>query len=181
MILIITVEGAIIMAVEVSKRVVLCAAPTATGKSFMVKALRVMGYSLLSSCTTRNPRPGERSAGEGEQYNFVGVDWFRSEVEAGNFLEWVSIPSGLYGTHKDCFKQGGNLPLFVREVDIDGVLSLQPILHQRGVSTFSVFLQPPSLTHLESRLRGRPTTETEAVLLGRLKKAGDEMAQFAAN
>ena len=125
-------------------------------------------FKLSISCTTRGKRDGEV---HGENYFFLTKDEFKKCVENEDFLEWAEFSGNHYGTRKsfveDCLKNGDNLIL---EIDTKGALNVKKIMPEAVL----IFIAPPSLEELESRLRGRHT-ETEEAIQKRLASIKLEM------
>ena len=73
-----------------SGSMLLVVAPSGAGKSSLVNALLENDPTLkLSiSCTTRDPRPGEKN---GREYHFLSKEAFLQKKEEGDFLEWAQV------------------------------------------------------------------------------------------
>ena len=145
--------------------------PSGAGKGTVCRALRQLRPTLkLSvSATTRAPREGEI---DGVHYFFKTQAQFVRMREAGEFLEWAQVYGNYYGTPisfvRDTIAQGDNLLL---EIDIQGALHVKSIFPDAVL----VFVVPPSLEVLRSRLAGRGT-ESEASLMTRCAAAQAELA-----
>ena len=74
--------------------------PTGAGKGTHRKKMfeKVPGITFSISCTTREPREGER---EGIDYHFISADEFQSRLERGEFLENADVHGHLYGTLRE--------------------------------------------------------------------------------
>ena len=68
-------------------------APSGAGKTTLVNKViaQLPGIGLSVSCTTRPPRPGERT---GVDYSFISRDEFTAREQAGKFIEWASGARG---------------------------------------------------------------------------------------
>lgn len=159
---------------------VIVSAPSGAGKStlceMMLERHEKMVYSV--SCTTRKPRAGEI---EGKSYFFVDETEFRRGVDRGEFLEYAEVHGAMYGTlHstvRDAMAEGSDIIL---DIDVQGAAQVRrqvaelpenDILRQGYVD---VFIAPPSMDELRSRLTGRGK-DSEEVIEGRLKQAESEM------
>ena len=119
--------------------------------------------------TTRSPRPGEV---DGRDYFFVTKDAFMKKVEEGGFLEWAEFVGNCYGTPRDVVESYRNQGIDVLlEIETNGAKQVL----QKCPDALSIFLVPPNLEALESRIRGR-STEDEATIQRRLAKAKAELA-----
>lgn len=144
--------------------------PSGSGKGTVCKELMENNDNIIFSvsATTRLPREGEV---DGVNYFFVTEDEFNSMVGNDEFLEHANVHTNMYGTPKKFVLdqiQKGNIVLL--EIDVQGALQVMNSFE----NTVSVFLLPPSLEVLESRLRNR-ATESEDKLKVRLSNAKNEI------
>lgn len=146
-------------------------APSGTGKTTILKKIiaEMANVAFSVSHTTRAPRPGEQ---EGVDYFFIDKDTFTDMRQQDLFLEWAEVHGNLYGTSSravaDVTEQGLDLIL---DIDVQGARQVKKKLGAKGVF---IFIAPPSLEELASRLAGR-STETAAVIATRLQNAKQEM------
>jgi guanylate kinase len=146
-------------------------APSGAGKSSLVSALLRHDPSicLSVSCTTRAPRPGEV---EGREYRFVSVAEFEKLRDDQALLEWAEVHGNYYGTPVDHIgeltRQGRDVLL---EIDWQGARQVR----QRFPAAIGIFILPPSIEELESRLKARGQ-DSETVIARRLLGAGGEIA-----
>ena len=152
-------------------------APSGGGKSTLLKGLssyRDFTYSV--SCTTRAQRPGEV---DGQDYHFLSMEEFERRITAGDFLEHARVHGNCYGTLRDsvvrALATGGDVLL---DVDTQGADQIRANANGelRG-SIVDIFLMPPSMAVLESRLHKR-NTETAEQLALRLENARAEMTRW---
>lgn len=146
--------------------------PSGAGKGTLVARLleRIPDAWVSVSATTRAPRPGEV---DGTHYFFMDEAQFEKLVEEGGFLEWAHVHGNCYGTLRqrvqeqiDAGKQ------VILEIDVQGAFQVRKAMPQAHL----IFIEPPSLSELERRLRSRGT-ETEDVIVKRMKTAEVELAQ----
>ena len=134
-------------------------APSGAGKTTVCKGViaRDAGIVVSVSHTTRAPRPGERP---GVEYHFVSSAEFRKLVAAGAFLEHAEYSGNLYGTSWAAIDaplaRGQDVLL---EIETEGARQVR----ERRPDAHLIFLLPPSLAGLESRLRGRGTEKSEEI------------------
>lgn len=150
------------------------AAPSGAGKTTLVRMLleQESCVHLSISFTTRGPRPGEEN---GREYHFVDTVEFQAMIARQEFLEWAEVHGNFYGTSKkwiaDQLAAGHDVLL---EIDWQGAQQVRKVFPD----AVGVFILPPSLEELESRLRGRGT-DSDDVISRRLLGARGEMRHVA--
>jgi guanylate kinase len=148
------------------------AAPSGAGKSSLVKALMVSDTQLRHSIshTTRRPRGQEHN---GREYHFVDAQTFDGMVERNEFFEWAHVHGNRYGTSRKAIEQdmaeGRDVIL---EIDYQGAFKIKGLFAHAVL----VFILPPSLRELQSRIETRGEDPPERIAL-RLRNAAEEMAQ----
>jgi len=148
--------------------------PSGAGKTTIARLLLANDREIANSVsvTTRPIRPGEV---EGHDYYFTDQAGFEAMVEAGEFLEWAEVFGHLYGTPKAHIKSGlkeGQDFLF--DIDWQGT---QQLYQRMETDVVRVFLLPPSITALETRLRSR-ATDAEDVIQSRMARARAEISHW---
>jgi guanylate kinase len=151
------------------------AAPSGAGKSTITRALlnTEPQLSLSVSATTRAARPGEQ---EGEHYYFRTPSEFRTMVDNGELLEWAEVFSRRYGTPRGPVERAlatGRDVAF--DIDWQGHRQLRAALPD---DVLSVFILPPSLEALESRLKARGGDDI-AEIARRMQAARSEISHWA--
>jgi len=143
--------------------------PSGSGKSTICKRLIADARVEFSvSATTRAPRAGEV---DGRDYRFLDKAEFRREIERGAFIEWAEVHGNLYGTPRAPMERAlAAGRVFLLEIDVQGGAQLKA-LELPGVY---VFIAPPSLEVLRTRLEQRGTDAPE-VIERRMAKAQEEM------
>jgi guanylate kinase len=148
------------------------AAPSGAGKTTLVRGLlaRDSAVQLSVSFTTRAPREGEVN---GVAYHFTTLEDFHARRRRGEFLESAEVHGNFYATSRlwlqEQMRAGRDVLL---EIDWQGAAQVRKIFPQ----AVSIFVLPPSLEALESRLHGRGTDSAE-VIARRLAAAHDEIRQ----
>jgi guanylate kinase len=150
--------------------------PSGAGKTTLSRMLvaEIPALQMSVSATTRPKRPGEV---DGKDYYFVDQKRFDAMVANGELLEWATVFGNCYGTPRapvDASLAAGKDVLF--DIDWQGT---QQLRSRSPSDVVSVFILPPSATDLEKRLHTR-AQDSEEVIRGRMKKAGDEMSHFDA-
>jgi len=148
--------------------------PSGAGKSTLSRMLlEETGVELSISVTTRAQRPGEV---DGQHYHFIDKSSFDAMVRGGDLLEWAQVFDNFYGTPRAPVEKalaGGRDVLF--DLDWQGT---QQMRERAGKDLVSVFVLPPSVPELERRLRAR-AQDSDAVIRGRMERAGGEMSHWA--
>jgi guanylate kinase len=142
--------------------------PSGVGKGTLIRALmeRFPQLELSVSATTRAPRPGEE---HGRDYWFLSPEEFDERLERGEFLEHASYAGNRYGTLRselDRVPDG-----LVLEIELQGARQVRNALPE----ALQVFIKPPSLDALRTRLVGRGAESPEQIER-RLAVARDELA-----
>ena len=147
-------------------------APSGAGKSTLCRAVRERFADLVYSIsyTTRPPRGGEQN---GVDYHFIAKDEFEKGIASGRWAEWAEVHDHYYGTSAEFLDRelsvGRDILL---DIDIQGTRQIL----QRYPDGVTIFILPPSLEVLKSRLHFRDTDSPEVIAV-RLKNAREEIAQ----
>ena len=150
--------------------------PAGVGKTTVVDALlkNIPASELQRSVTTttRSPRPGEVN---GVHYVFVSEEKFKEKIQAEDFLEYAYIHgTTYYGSSKsdvlNKISQGINVILVI---DVQGYLNILEKFHDHKI--VSIFIEPPTLDELYTRLGGRGT-ESISEIKNRLHTAKNELS-----
>ncbi len=147
-------------------------APSGSGKTTIVKHLLEIFPQLefSISATSRLPRGAEEN---GKDYFFFSAEEFRAAIAEDKFLEWEEVyADNYYGTLRSelsrIWSKGG---VVIFDVDVVGGVNIKKIF---GDNALSIFVMPPSIQELRSRLEGRATDTPEAIER-RLAKAQEEL------
>lgn len=149
--------------------------PSGVGKGTVRKAIfesddNDFQYSV--SMTTRNKREGEI---EGVDYYFRTREEFEALIEAGEMLEYAEYVGNYYGTPlsyvQKTLDQGKDVFL---EIEVQGAKQVKEKVRD-GVF---IFLTPPDLAELRSRITGRGTDSAE-VIDERMRVAREEIEMMA--
>ena len=147
--------------------------PSGVGKDAVLTRMKELGYPLkfITTLTTRPRRPNER---DNVDYHFISVERFQGMIENNELLEWANVYGNWYGVPKEEAKQaldkGEDV---IVKVDIQGAATIKKILPQ----TICIFLMPPLMEELLTRLRQRHTESPSGLAL-RLKTAEEEVKQL---
>jgi guanylate kinase len=150
--------------------------PSGAGKTTLSRMLvaETPALQMSVSATTRQKRPGEV---DGKDYFFVDQARFEAMVANDELLEFATVFGNRYGTPRapvEAALSSGKDVLF--DIDWQGT---QQLRSRSPSDVVSVFILPPSVAALEQRLHTR-AQDSDEVIRGRMKKAGDEMSHFDA-
>ena len=154
-------------------KLIIFSAPSGAGKTTIVRQLieRELNLEFSVSATSRAPRPNEL---HGRDYYFLALDEFKNKVAAGEFLEWEEVYTGIcYGTLKsevDRICDAGKNVIF--DVDVVGGLNIKRQFREQALA---IFVQPPSVAELFTRLKNRSTESDEKIAM-RIAKAEHELS-----
>ncbi len=149
--------------------------PSGAGKTTLSRRLMEWDRSLRFSvsATTRSPRPGER---DGREYYFKSGEDFETLVQTGQMLEHAEVFGHRYGSPRAPVEKAMNEGRdTVFDIDWQGGQQIKQTM--RG-DVVSIFILPPSIAELESRLRGR-AQDSEAVIAVRMAKSQSEISHWA--
>ena len=134
--------------------------PAGVGKGTINISLisRNSDIRMSVSATTRPPRPGEI---DGVHYFFKTEEEFQDMINKGAFLEYMRVfNTNYYGTPKSFVEQelaeGRSVIL---EIDVQGAMRVKAAYPDAVL----IFIAPPSMSELKSRLIHRGTESSEAI------------------
>ena len=163
-------------AIEVARRglMLVISSPSGAGKSTIARTLlekdRQIGISV--SVTTRERRQSEI---EGVHYHFVSKREFERLRDSDSLLEWAEVHGNFYGTPREpvevAMSEGRDM-LF--DIDWQGAQQLQ---EKMGADIVSIFILPPTMAELQSRLHRR-AEDSEEVIQTRLANSRSEIAHW---
>lgn len=148
--------------------------PSGCGKSTLNHMLlnSRKNITLSISDTTRKIRDGETDKVD---YNFISIEEFEDNIKNDKYLEYAKVHNNYYGTPIEnidkLLKQGIDVIL---EIDIEGA---RKVNEKRSDAVF-IFIMPPSMEVLKSRLIGRKT-ETKEQVVTRFKNAYKEINEVS--
>lgn len=154
-------------------KILIITAPSGAGKTSITRHLMQQFPQLAFSVSaaTRQARGTEKN---GIDYYFISPEEFKQKIKDKEFAEWEMVYEGkYYGTLKSELERiWANNQIPVLDIDVKGALHVQ---QQYPINTLSIFIEPPSVNELKSRLKGRGT-ETEESLAARVNKAAYEIS-----
>ena len=153
-------------------KLIIFSAPSGAGKTTIVQHLLAKFPNLefsVSACS----RLMRKDETHGVDYYFISVEEFKQKISNEEFVEWEEVyKDNFYGTLKAeierIWKKGHHI---IFDMDVVGGLNLKKIF---GNQALAIFVMPPSIQHLESRLKMRET-ETPESIARRIGKAEVEL------
>ena len=156
----------------VKGKLIIFSAPSGAGKTTIVHHLLGKLPQLefsVSACS----RPMRKDEAQGVDYFFISVEEFKKRISNKEFIEWEEVyKDNFYGTLKveieRIWKKGKHV---IFDLDVVGGVNLKKIY---GDQALAIFVMPPTIEHLELRLKLRET-ETSESIARRMGKAKNEI------
>ncbi len=148
--------------------------PSGAGKSTIARAIleRDPHIYMSVSATTRKARSGEE---DGLDYFFITEREFLEQAMDNQFLEHAEVFGNMYGTpRKPVYEKLDNGKDVLFDIDWQGTEQLKKKCKKDVVS---IFILPPTMQELESRLRNRGQ-DKEEVIQNRMSKASNEISHW---
>ena len=145
--------------------------PSGVGKGTVraaVFANNQFQYVYSVSATTRAQRPGEV---DGKDYYFVSREEFETMIQNEDLLEYAEYVGNYYGTPVQKIEENlaAGHDVFL-EIEVQGAMKVKERMPER----IFIFLAPPNLEELESRITGRGT-DAAHVIQERMATAKEEI------
>jgi guanylate kinase len=149
--------------------------PSGAGKTTLTRMLlqtKELDLTLSISVTTRTRRSSEV---DGIHYTFITKKQFEQLRDGGDLLEWAEVHGNFYGTPREAAERvldQGRDVLF--DIDYQGT---QQIKQTAAGDAVTIFILPPSMQELRSRLERRAEDRPE-VIAKRLGEARNEILRW---
>jgi len=153
-------------------------APSGAGKTSLLKEFLSTDFGkqnfvVAISHTTRLPRAGEIN---GKEYHFISVENFEQMISDNGFVEYAKVFTNYYGTSViEIDKLLSESKNIILEIDWQGAIQTRNIYKDKCKS---LFVLPPSLIELESRLKNRKTDSVD-VIAYRMEQAESEISHVS--
>jgi guanylate kinase len=150
--------------------IVVLSGPSGVGKDAILERMAELKYPyhFVITATTRKPRPGEL---DGVNHYFVDRKRFQELIDSNELLEHAEVYGNMYGVPKqqvrDALADGRHVMI---RVDVQGAARIRQLVKD----ALLIFIMPPDLKSLQSRLEDRGVDALEAIT-ERRSKAIDEM------
>lgn len=149
--------------------------PSGVGKGTVRKAIfesEENDFQYSISMTTRQMREGEQ---EGIDYYYRSREEFEAMIEAGDMLEYAEYVGNYYGTPLSYVNQtlDEGKDVFL-EIEVQGAKQVK----EKVPDGVFIFLTPPDLSELKSRIVGRGT-DADHVIEERMRVAREEIEMMA--
>ncbi len=133
--------------------------PSGVGKDAILSRMKELGRPLefVVTTTTRPRRPVET---DNVDYHFVSDETFQRMLKDNKLLEWANVYGYFYGVPKEpireALKKGRDV---IAKVDVQGAATIKKLMPRAVL----IFLMPPSMEELTTRLKQRLTESPEAM------------------
>lgn len=150
--------------------------PAGVGKTTIWQNIesKVPHIAKIITTTTRAIRNNEVN---GIDYHFLSKKEFEEKITQWDLIEYAVVHTNLYGSTYSELERIISLdksPIYI--IEPQGMIHIKPLLEARWYKVITIFMLPPSIDELKSRLSGRGT-ETEEQFNLRLAKAMLELEQ----
>jgi guanylate kinase len=155
---------------------VIVSSPSGAGKTTLTRRL-LADFPQLEFSVSYTTRPSRLDEVDGRDYHFVTPDGFEQMVRRGEFAEHAFVFGNRYGTAQAPIEAAlarGRDVIF--DVDWQGAEALSA---RWPADSLMIFILPPSLDVLATRLRSR-ATDAPDVIERRLRKAIEELTHYPA-
>jgi guanylate kinase len=150
--------------------IVILSGPSGVGKDTVLDAW-CSADARIARVVTYTTRPRRAGETDGRDYNFVDLETFKFLNDQGHFWEHKVVHGNYYGSPRrdtEALIDQGRIP--VLKIDVQGALEVM----KARPDAVTVFLLPPGMDVLESRIRRRGTDD-EATIQRRLANALSEI------
>ena len=147
--------------------------PSGAGKDAILSRMKKSAYpaQFITTVTTRPRRAREKN---NVDYHFASVESFQKMLKNKELLEWANVYGNWYGVPKKPLQQAlAKGKDTIIKIDIQGAATIKKLIPQAVL----IFLMPPSIGELDTRLKRRHT-EPPVDLALRLKTAEKEMKKL---
>ena len=142
-------------------QLIVISAPSGAGKGTVIQELLKRDSKsrwLSISSTSREIRPGEV---DGVHYYYLTKEMFEEKIRQDYFLEYTNYAGNYYGTPKEYIREKLNQGMdVILEIEIEGAMNIKKMVPE----AIFIFILPPSLKELVSRLKKRGTEDKDKII-----------------
>lgn len=154
------------------RKIIVISGPSGVGKTTLYKKLLEKYKNKLGFSISATTRPKRETEIDGQDYYFISEEKFNDLINKDEFIEWEQVFSYYYGTLKsEIYRVWNDNKDCLLDIDVKGGVNIQKMFEQKA---FLIFIAPPCMQELESRLRSRGQND-ERSLNKRLEGATLEM------
>lgn len=157
-----------------SNHIIIISGPSGCGKTSLIYQL-LAEFTDACFCISHTTRERRENEQDGRDYFFIDQPEFRRMIDRGKFVEWAEIYRNYYGTSRqEVEEKSTNGKNLILDIDVQGAGNIKAQFPE----ALSIFIIPPSLEELRTRLQKRqPGQDTQVET--RLKAALQELSHYA--
>lgn len=141
--------------------ILILSSPSGAGKTSLTKALKADAEAGLDVSVSVTTRPKRSNEVDNQDYRFIDVDEFERLRDHDDLLEWAEVHGNFYGTPRRPVEKSlaaGTDMIF--DIDYKGA---QQVRAKAPGDVVSIFILPPSMAELQSRLERRAQDSRETI------------------
>ncbi len=142
-------------------QLIVISSPSGGGKGSVIAGLLKNDNKNRWLSVSTTSRPIRSNDIPGVTYNFVTKEEFEQKIKENYFIEYTNYVGNYYGTPKQYIKEKLNQGIdVILEIEIEGAANIKKLIPE----ALFIFIMPPSLKTLVTRLKKRNTDNKEKIL-----------------
>lgn len=142
-------------------QLIVISSPSGGGKGSVIAGLLKNDNKNRWLSVSTTSRPIRSNDIPGVTYNFVTEEEFEQKIKENYFIEYTNYVGNYYGTPKQYIKEKLNQGIdVILEIEIEGATNIKKLIPE----ALFIFIMPPSLKTLVTRLKKRNTDNKEKIL-----------------
>lgn len=142
-------------------QLIVISSPSGGGKGSVIAGLLKNDNKNRWLSVSTTSRPIRSNDIPGVTYNFVTKEEFEQKIKENYFIEYTNYVGNYYGTPKQYIKEKLNQGIdVILEIEIEGATNIKKLIPE----ALFIFIMPPSLKTLVTRLKKRNTDNKEKIL-----------------